>query len=85
MPDDHAPHTTGAPAASLVDAADRAAAFAALRPALETLASQAGTDPRLSLDARRVCRCRLNTDPQAPGGFNSSSQHRRDFSMTASR
>ncbi|WP_150110370.1 helix-turn-helix domain-containing protein, partial [Kocuria sp. UCD-OTCP] len=29
------------------------------------------------------CRCRLNTDPRAPGGFNSSSQHRRCFSMTS--
>jgi methylphosphotriester-DNA--protein-cysteine methyltransferase len=64
MPDDHAPHTTGAPAASLVDAADRAAALAALRPALETLASQAGTDPRLSLDARRVLRAITGTRPQ---------------------
>jgi hypothetical protein len=39
------------------------AAFAALRPALDTLASQAGTDPRLSIDARRVLRAITGTRP----------------------
>jgi hypothetical protein len=64
MPDHRAPRSTRAPAAALVDAAARAAAFAALGPALETLASQAGTDPRLSLDARRVLRAISGTRPQ---------------------
>jgi hypothetical protein len=64
MPDHHAPHTTRDPTASLVDAAARAAAFAALAPALDALASQAGTDPRLSIDARRVLRAITGTRPQ---------------------
>lgn len=64
MPDHHAPHTTGDSTASLVDAAVRVAAFAALGPALDTLASQAGTDPRLSIDARRVLRAITRTRPQ---------------------
>lgn len=64
MPGHHAPHSTRPPTASLVDATARAAAFAALRPALDTLASQAGTDPRLSIDARRVLRAITGTRPQ---------------------
>ena len=64
MPGHHAPHSTRPPAASLVDAAARAVAFAALRPALDTLASHAGTDPRLSIDARRVLRAITGTRPQ---------------------
>jgi hypothetical protein len=64
MPDHHAPRSTKAPAASLVDAEARAEAFAALGPALDTLATRAGTDPHLSVDARRVLRAITGTRPQ---------------------
>jgi hypothetical protein len=64
MPGHHNLHRSRASAASLVDAATRASAFATLRPALDALATQAGTDPHLGIDARRVLRAITGTRPQ---------------------
>lgn len=49
--------------ASLLDPRARAAAFTSLRPALDALAAEAGTDPRLSSEARRVLRAVTRTHP----------------------
>ncbi|MFC4904352.1 hypothetical protein [Kocuria oceani] len=49
--------------ASLLDACARTAAFTSLRPALDALAAEAGTDPRLSPDSRRVLRAVTRTHP----------------------
>lgn len=43
-----------APDASLLDSRARTAAFTSLRPARDALTAEAGTDPHLSPDARRV-------------------------------
>ncbi|MEX5237404.1 helix-turn-helix domain-containing protein [Kocuria arenosa] len=51
-------------ASSVADPLSRAAAFAALRPALEALIHQAGADSRLSLEARRVLRAVARTRPE---------------------
>lgn len=56
-------HGRRVPAASLVDPVARAAAFAALGPALEALASRANADPCLGVDARRVLRAIARTRP----------------------
>ncbi|MCM3688686.1 hypothetical protein [Kocuria rosea] len=52
----HRPGTDDAAAAFTSDPAARAAAFTALRPALNALAADAGADPGLSAEARRVMR-----------------------------
>lgn len=49
--------------ATLLDPHTRTAVFAALRPALEALAADTGTDARLSPDARRVLRAVTCTHP----------------------
>ncbi|MEX5259975.1 hypothetical protein [Kocuria sp. CPCC 205263] len=46
------------------DPLSRAAAFAALRPALDALIDQAGADTRLSPQARRVLRAVARTRPE---------------------
>jgi hypothetical protein len=51
-------------ASPVMDPLSRAAAFAALRPALDALIHQAGTDPRLSPQARRVLRAVARTRPE---------------------
>ncbi len=58
----HRPGTDIA-AAFTSDPAGRAAAFTALRPALNALAAEAGADPRLSAQARRVLRAVTGTGP----------------------
>lgn len=49
--------------ASLLDPRARTAAFTSLRPALDALAAEAGADPRLSPEARRVLRAVTRTHP----------------------
>ena len=49
--------------ASILDASGRAAAFAALHPFLERLVYEAGTDARLSPQARWVLRAVTGTGP----------------------
>lgn len=49
--------------ATLLTPRDRSAFFVALRPALDALATEAGTDARLSPDARRVLRAVTRTHP----------------------
>lgn len=49
--------------ASILDPLVRAAAFAALGPALETLVGEANTDARLSPPARRILRAVAGTGP----------------------
>lgn len=56
MNDGHLAGTHARWASPVRDPLSRAAAFAALRPALETLIHQAGADSRLSPEARRVLR-----------------------------
>ncbi len=51
-------------AVPVMDPLSRAAAFAALRPALEALIHQAGADSRLSVEARRVLRAVARTRPE---------------------
>ena len=51
-------------AVPVADPLSRAAAFAALRPALEALIHQAGADSRLSVEARRVLRAVARTRPE---------------------
>ncbi|PAU89239.1 hypothetical protein CK505_14145 [Kocuria sp. WN036] len=51
-------------ASPVMDPLSRAAAFAALRPALEALIHQAGADSRLSPEARRVLRAVARTRPE---------------------
>ncbi|GAB2603392.1 hypothetical protein GCM10009696_06040 [Kocuria himachalensis] len=51
-------------ATPVADPLSRAAAFAALRPALEALIHQAGADSRLSLEARRVLGAVAGTRPE---------------------
>ena len=63
MAGNHRADTDTARAASLLDPLARAATFTALRPALEALAAEAGTDTRLSPDARRVLRAAARTRP----------------------
>lgn len=53
-----------APAVSSWGSTVRAAAFEAVRPALEALAREAGADPRLSAQARRVLRAVTGTRPE---------------------
>lgn len=48
-----------------MDSSTRVATFRALRPALKTLASEAGTDPCVSADARQVLRAVARTGPEA--------------------
>lgn len=50
--------------ATLLDVGTRKAVFAALRPALDALAAEAGTDARLRPDARRVLRAVTRTHPE---------------------
>lgn len=64
MNDDHQSGTDATRAASTLDPLVRAAAFMALRPALETLVSETDADPRLSQDARRVLRAVARTRPE---------------------
>ncbi|MHC5560840.1 hypothetical protein [Kocuria sp. U4B] len=63
MGTDHQP-TTAARAASTVDPLARAAAFTALRPALEALTTAAGADARLSAETCGVLRAVTNTGPE---------------------
>jgi hypothetical protein len=49
--------------AFILDPLGRAAAFAALGPALETLVGEANTDARLSPQARRILRAVAGTGP----------------------
>ncbi|MFI7579765.1 hypothetical protein [Kocuria kalidii] len=51
-------------ATPVMDPLSRAAAFAALRPALDALIHQAGADFRLSPEARRVLRAVARTRPE---------------------
>jgi hypothetical protein len=51
-------------AVPVADPLSRAAAFAALRPALDALIHQAGADSRLSPQARRVLRAVARTRPE---------------------
>ncbi|MFF0904877.1 UNVERIFIED_CONTAM: hypothetical protein RF653_14485 [Kocuria sp. CPCC 205316] len=51
-------------ASPVMDPLSRAAAFAALRPALDALIHQAGADSRLSPQARRVLRAVARTRPE---------------------
>ncbi|MFF0991579.1 helix-turn-helix domain-containing protein [Kocuria nitroreducens] len=51
-------------ASPVMDPLSRAAAFAALRPALDALLHQAGADSRLSPQARRVLRAVARTRPE---------------------
>jgi hypothetical protein len=50
--------------ASILDPFARAATFAAVRPALETLVGEANTDARISLEAFRVLRAVAGTGPE---------------------
>jgi hypothetical protein len=51
-------------AVPVADPLSRAAAFAALRPALDALIHQAGVDSRLSVEACRVLRAVVRTRPE---------------------
>ncbi|MEX5234262.1 helix-turn-helix domain-containing protein [Kocuria arenosa] len=51
-------------ATPVMDPLSRAAAFAALRPALDALIHEAGADSRLSLEACRVLRAVARTRPE---------------------
>ena len=64
MNDDRRTGTGAAQDASVLDPRARASTFKALRPALETLSSEADADPRLSADARRTLRAVTRTRPE---------------------